>query len=132
VAPRIKGYEVSESVSAKLRDLVGAGDVIGKAVLAGGNAARINGISLDLEETGALVSQARDKAFADARAKAAQYAKAAGRPLGAVVSIAEVVANPSPVSVPQSARLLSGSSAVPVQPGSQSVGVTVTVVYAMG
>src|SRR5665811_1137379 len=47
-APRIKGYEVSESVSARLRDLGRAGDAISKAVGAGGDAVRVNGISLDL------------------------------------------------------------------------------------
>src|SRR5450631_1275244 len=72
--PRLSGYQVSESVSAKLRDLGRAGDAIGKAVSAGGNAVRVNGISLDLEDTGALVSSARDKAFTDAKVKAEQYA----------------------------------------------------------
>ena len=68
--PRLKGYQVSESVSAKLRNLEIAGSAIGKAVTAGGNAVRVNGISLDLEGTGALVSAARDKAFADAKCSA--------------------------------------------------------------
>jgi uncharacterized protein YggE len=127
--PRIKGYEVTESVSAKLRDLGRAGDAIGKAVGAGGDAVRVNAISLDLEDTGALVSKARDTAFADAKTKAAQYARAAGRSLGAVVSIAESVAAPSPISVPSAARLKQAD--VPIQPGSQEVSVTVTVVFAM-
>jgi uncharacterized protein len=126
--PRITGYEVSEGVSAKLRDLSRAGDAIGKAVGAGGNAVRVNGISLDLEDTGVLVSKARDTAFADARTKAEQYAKAAGRSLGDVVSIAENVATPSPVSVPSASFK---QSDVPIQPGSQDVSVTVTVVFAM-
>jgi uncharacterized protein YggE len=126
--PRITGYEVSESVSAKLRDLGRAGDAIGKAVGAGGDAVRVNGISLDLEDTGVLVSKARDTAFADAKAKGEQYAKAAGRSLGDVVSIAEIVATPSPVSVPSAALK---QSDIPIQPGSQDVSVTVTVVFAM-
>jgi len=127
--PRLTGYQVSESVSAKLRDLDRAGDAIGKAVGAGGNAVRVNGISLDLEDTGVLVSQARDKAFADAKTKAEQYARAAGRSLGDVVSIAENVAASSPVSVPYEA--MAKQADVPIQPGSQEVGVTVTVVFAM-
>lgn len=131
--PRLKGYEVSESVSAKLRDLGRAGDAIGKAVGAGGNAVRVNGISLDLEDTGALVSSARDKAFADARTKAEQYAKAAGHALGDVVSIAENVATPSPIPMPFAAAesLKRDLASVPIQPGSQDVSVSVTVVFAM-
>jgi len=123
---------VSESVSVRLRDLAHAGEAIGKAVAAGGNAIRVNGISLDLEDTGVLVSKARDKAFADAKAKAQQYAKAAGRSLGEVVSIAEVVSNASPIRMNQAALQSMDSASVPIQPGSQTVGVTVTVVFAMG
>jgi len=52
-SPSLNGYSVSESVNAKLRNLVTAGDAIGKAITTGGNAVRVNGISLDLEETGA-------------------------------------------------------------------------------
>jgi uncharacterized protein len=131
--PRLKGYQVSESVSARLRDLGRAGDAIGKAVGAGGNVIRVNGISLDLEETGVLVSKARDKAFADARTKAEQYAKAAGRSLGDVVSIAENVATPSPIPMPYAAAAGSAQdmAKVPIQPGSQDVSVSVNVVFAM-
>ena len=130
--PRLKGYQVSESVSAKLRNLGRAGDTIGKAVSVGGNAVRVNGISLDLEDSGALVSSARDKAFANAKAKAQQYAKAAGRGLGEVISITEDVSTPSPVAMPyaamDSAKL---APSVPIQPGTQNVGVSVTVVFSM-
>ena len=132
--PRLIGYQVTQGTSAKLRDLVRAGDVIGKAVAAGGNAVQVNGISLDLEETGALVTSARDKAFADARTKAEQYAKAAGRTLGEVVSITENVANPMPDMRFQGkpfAMPAGGESAVRIQPGSQDVSVTVNVVFSI-
>ena len=120
---------MSESVSAKLRAVGRAGDAIGKAVSAGGNAVRVNGVSLDLQEAGALVSNARDKAFADAKAKAEQYAKAAGRSVGEVISIAEDVSTPSPISM----RALDSSkmAGVPIQQGTQNVGVNVTVVFSM-
>ena len=132
-APRLKGYQVSESISAKLRNLGKAGDTIGKAVVAGGKAIRVNGISLDLEDTGALVSSARDQAFANAKAKAEQYAKAAGRSLGDVVSIAEDVTTPTPIAMPYAAAgaLALDKSSVPIQPGSQDVSVSVTVLFAM-
>jgi len=133
-APRLKDYQVSESITAKLRDLGRAGDIIGKAVTAGGNAVRVNGISLDLEDTGALVSSARDKAFANAKAKAEQYARAAGRSLGDVVSIAEDATTPSPNPTPYglSAASAKDMASIPVQLGSQDVSVSVTVVFALG
>jgi uncharacterized protein YggE len=109
---------------------VSAGDAIGQAVGAGGNAVRVNGVSLDLEESGALVSEARGAAFAEARNKAEQYAEAAGRSLGEVVSVAESVASPSPIAMPADA--LATTAKVPIQPGSQNVSVSVTVVFSMG
>jgi uncharacterized protein len=130
-APRLKGYQVSESVSAKLRNLGRAGNAVGQAVSAGGNAVRVNGISLDLEETGALVSSARDRAFADAKAKAEQYARAAGRSLGEVLSISEDLSTPSPIPMPYAAMDSAKAAGVPIQPGSQNVSVSVTVVFTM-
>jgi uncharacterized protein YggE len=127
--PRLTGFEVSESLGVKLRDLGRAGDAIGKAVGAGGNAVRVNGVGLDLEDTGVLVSRARGAAFADARNKAEQYARAAGRSLGEVVSIAESVASPTPISVPPVS--IAKQSDAPIQPGSQNVNVSVTVVFAL-
>lgn len=132
-APRLKGYQVTETISARLRDLGRAGDVIGKAVSAGGNAIRVNGISLDLEDTGALVSSARDKAFAEAKTKAEQYARAAGRSLGDVISISEDVTPPSPIPMPYGLNAASAKdmASVPVEPGSQDVSVSVSVLFEM-
>lgn len=132
-APRLKGYQVTESISARLRDLGRAGDVIGKAISAGGNAIRVNGISLDLEDTGALVSSARDKAFADAKTKAEQYARAAGRSLGDVISISEDVTTPSPIPMPYGLNAASAKdmASVPIEPGSQDVSVSVSVLFEM-
>ena len=128
------GYVVTEGVTAKLRDLGKAGQVITSAAAAGGNSVRINGISLDLEDTGALVSAARDHAFVDAKTKAEQYARAASRSLGSVISISEVVTNPSPVYQydTMSPVAVSGAASAPIAAGSQDVTVTVTVVFAFG
>jgi uncharacterized protein YggE len=129
--PTIKGYTVSEGVSATLRDLGTAGAAISAATTAGGNAVQVNGISLDLEDNGKFLTAARDKAVANARTKAEQYAKASGRDLGAVVSISEVITDPPPVDYGmRAAAKAQDSSPVPIQAGSENVGVTVTVVYA--
>jgi uncharacterized protein YggE len=129
--PVVKGYTVSEGVTATLRNLGKSGNAITAAVNAGGNAVQVNGISLDLEDNGKLLSSARDKAVANAKTKAEQYAKASGRDLGAVVSISETVSDPPPVAYEarDMASKASGSP-VPIQAGSEKVGVTVTVVYA--
>ena len=130
--PVIKGYTVNEGVTATLRSLGRAGNAISAAVDAGGNAVQVNGISLDLEDNGKLLTAARDQAMAHAKTKAEQYAKASGRGLGAVVSITETVADPPPVSYDMrtEAKAMDSASPVPIQVGSEKVGVTVTVVYA--
>jgi len=130
----VKGYQVSEGLSALLHDISGAGSTINAAVAAGGNAVSIDGVGLDLADTSSLMTAARQSAFSAARTKADQYAKAAGRPLGPVVSISEVVANPTPVYPgygAASAATPTGAP-VPLQAGTQDVAVTVTVVFALG
>ena len=124
------GYQVGESLTAVLRDLGKAGATITKAAEAGGNATRVDGVNLDLSDTSALMTSARDRAFAEAKKKAEQYAQLAGRSLGPVQSISEVVTGnqPGPMAY-DSMRSAAGSSPVPIQAGSQDVSVTVTVVF---
>lgn len=134
--PRLQGYVVTESLQATLRSLPRAGAQISAAVQAGGDAVRINGISLDLEGDSALISSARDDAVADARAKAEQYAKAAGRPLGQVVSLREqVTSTPPPMAFQYQAdsrAAAPAASPVPIQAGSAPVEVTVEMVWSLG
>ena len=125
------GYDVSESLTATIRDLPKAGAVLSASVDAGGNAVRVDGVSVALDDTSALVGGARTSAMDDAKTKASQYAEAAGRTLGAVVSISEVVSgSPYPVYDQAAATALRAASPVPIQAGSQDVSVQVTVVYA--
>lgn len=129
----VTGYQATESLTVTLRDLKSAGSAIAAAASAGGNATQINGLSTDLQNDSALLNQARDAAFADAKAKAAQYAKSAGRSLGGVVRIEESTSSqPSPIryAVPDAAAASSGAvSSVPVQAGSTDLSVQVTVVF---
>ena len=126
------GYVVTESLTAAVRDLTKAGATISAAVDAGGDAVRVDGVSFALEDTSGLIAGARTGAVDDAKAKAEQYAKAAGTSLGAVQSISEVVTSPTPQYYDRSlAYAAQASGAVPLQAGSQDVTVQVTVVYAM-
>jgi len=131
-APSISGYEVTESLTATLRNLKTAGDTITAAAQAGGDATRITSVSLDLTDTGPLVTAARGKAFTQAKEKAQQYAQAAGVPLGPVVGISEQVTTPSPVYAADAAGMVPAAKAVPIAAGSQDVAVSVTVVFGLG
>jgi uncharacterized protein YggE len=123
------GYSVSESLTATLNSLAAAGAQIDAAVHAGGNATTVSDISLNLTDTSALLAQARARAVADATAKAGQYAKALGEPLGPVVSITDQASTqPVPVFAAQSAAAAKPS--VPISPGTQQLSVSITVVFA--
>ncbi len=129
----INGYTASEALTANLRDLKHAGAAISAAAAAGGNATRIDGVYLDIEHDSALMNQARGAAFADAKAKARQYADAAGEALGKPTQVTETVNTPVPLpyrSVQGAAP--SAVDALPIKTGTAQISVTVTVVFAVG
>jgi hypothetical protein len=68
------GYEVSNIVSAKIRDMDEVGAIIDAAAEAGGNLTRIEGVSFSVEDPSSYYKELREKAMADARAKAEQIA----------------------------------------------------------
>jgi uncharacterized protein YggE len=124
------GYAVSESLTATLNSLAAAGAQIDAAVHAGGNATTISGISLNLTDTSSLLAQARARAVADATAKAAQYAKALGEPLGPVVSVTDQ-ANTQPFPAYSAQSAAAAKASVPISPGTQQLSVSVTAVFAV-
>ena len=127
----ITGYQVTQSVTAKVRDLDRAGEVIGAAAAAGGDATIVNGISFDLEDNAALLSDARERAVADAKAKAEEYARATGRGLGQVASLVEsTIDEPRPYAHDAALGGADAGYDVPLAPGTQTVSVQVQVTYA--
>jgi hypothetical protein len=131
-SPVPDGYGVSESIQVTLRHLAIAGTQISDAVRAGGNATVVDGVSLNLSDNGSLLAAARARAVADARTKAAQYARALGQPLGPLVTMSEQSpVQPLPVFATPGAQPSAGSSRVPVSPGTQQVSVTVAAVFAL-
>src|SRR5215470_19524268 len=128
--PAPVGYGVSEQLTATLRDLAKAGSQIQAAVTAGGNATTVDGVSLNLTDTGALLARARAAAVRDAQAKASQFAHALGHQLGAVISLSSENSVPSPVYYAAAGAVAAPS--VPISPGRQQVSVQITVIYAIG
>jgi uncharacterized protein YggE len=125
------GYGASESLTATLDNIQTAGAQIQAAVHAGGNAVTVDGVSLNLTDTSGLLATARARAVADARAKAAQYAQALGQPLGPVVSVSDQTQTNPSLPVPMASSVAGKASSVPINPGSQQLTVSVTVVFAL-
>jgi uncharacterized protein YggE len=129
------GYTVNQMLTIKLRNLAKAGKTIGDAVTAGGNAARVQGVSFALEDNAALLQQARDAAYHDARKKAERYAELSGRNLNQVELISEQVPQgeqPMPYALRSSLQDAGAKSAeIPLDAGQSQVSVSVTVRWSL-
>jgi len=108
-----------------LRDVDGAGAVVRDALVAAGPVARLESLTTALSDVGPLAEQAREAAFADARARAEQYARLAGKALGDVLDVREDGGPGAPAP-----RVLKASAALVVEPGQQEVQASVTVRWA--
>lgn len=122
--PTISGYEVRNTVAVRVRNLAGLGAVLDNMVSVGANS--VSGISFSVADPSALLTKARQAAFANARQKATTYAHAAGIELGPIASIRE---NQSPVGPrPQMFKAMAARSApVPVAAGELTYDVDVAV-----
>jgi uncharacterized protein YggE len=129
--PTVVAYEASLSLSVRLLDLSRVGSLLVAAVDAGGDGARVDGITFSHHDAAGLEREARDAAFADARAKAEQYAGLTGQPLGEVRHVVEGGAGGS-TPVARRAMLASADAAMPVDGGEGAVVATVAVTWALG
>lgn len=125
----ITGYEVANLVEATLRDLDRVGAVLEAVVEAGGDDARVQGVSYALEDDAALLTEARAAAVADARARAEQYAEAAGVELGALAAISELPRDGVFNQDFAAEEAAGAATSVPLAPGTQDVAVTVTATW---
>jgi uncharacterized protein YggE len=122
-------FVVDNMVTITVRDISKVGPVLAAVVDAGANT--IYGVSFSAADKTGLEAQARDKAMADARARADQLAQLAGVSIDTVLSISESI-NSGPIPYPYmayEARDMAASAPVPVQGGQIQVGIQVQVTY---
>jgi len=127
--PRISGYQVSNQVTARIKQLAKLGTTLDTLVRAGSN--QISGVSFDIDEPKPFLNDARKKAVADARAKAELYAGAAGVTVGRVVQISESggIIHPPPMPIARYKAMEAADASVPVAAGQQTVTSTVSITY---
>jgi uncharacterized protein YggE len=125
---KLVGYELRNTVVARLKDLDKVSGVIDGALGAG--ATSLEGLTFDVEDRAAAEASAREGAVADALAKAAALARAAGATLGPVISIAEGGA-PAPSPRPMYRMAAMAADATPVEAGDKEIVVTVDVTVAI-
>ena len=126
--PKIAGYQVTNEVHVKVRNLTTLGAFLDETVSLG--ASQVRGISFGVTEPAKLLDEARRKAVADAQNRARVFAEAAGVKLGKPLRIDEQ-AGGRPGPYPMARMDAAAASTVPVAPGEQTFSVTVTVSYAI-
>lgn len=123
-------YGVSNTVDVKIRDLEKAGDIVDAAAKVAGDEIVVNGLSFSFDDNSKLVAQARTEAVKRAKSQAEQLAKAAGVTLGDILTITEASAPPGPVleAAPRQAGSADAASP-PIEPGSESLSVQVSITF---
>lgn len=128
--PELIGYQVSNSLSVRVRDLSKLGAVIDEAVTLGVNQG--GDIQFTNDKPEAAMEEARKNAVADAIKKAKTLAEAAGVKVGRVIEINESSPRPQPVPVYRAAMMKEGAdSSVPIQGGETSYNISVNVTFAI-
>ena len=85
--PVVTGYQATNSVAVRFRDIGRAGAILDGLVAAGAN--QIDGPELSVDQPEAALDEARTQAIGRARARAELYARAAGLHVRRIVSISE-------------------------------------------
>ena len=129
------GYEVTNNLTAKIRDLEAVGTLIDEVIAAGGDATRFDGIRFTVEDTSEVMSQLREKAVMDAMEKAQQIADVAGVTLGSLEYITDSAVRTQGVDpyAPRAAFALEAveSAATSISGGELEVSLTVHTAFSI-
>jgi len=124
--PVITGYQATNNVSIRFRDIAKSGAILDALVAQGAN--QIDGPNLSLDQPDAALDEARVDAVKRAQARAQLYAKAAGLSVSRILTIAEggEIAGPPP---PMPVYRMAAAKAADTQvlPGESDITVTITV-----
>jgi len=124
--PVITGYQATNKVSIRFRDIAKSGAILDALVAQGAN--QIDGPNLSLDQPDAALDEARVDAVKRAQARAQLYAKAAGLSVSRILTIAEggeIAGPPPPMPVYRMAAAKAADTQV--MPGESDVTVTITV-----
>ncbi len=130
---QLLGYRVANTISVTARDLSGVGALIDRAAAAGGDAARVDGVSFRVEDASALEREARINAVEDAKAKAALYAEQLGVALGEVTDAREAEFGAYPIAESRIQFAAADAASAPTQlfPGEYEISARVQATFAI-
>lgn len=122
---KLVGYTANNGITLKVKDVARLGEILGLAVTAGIN--RVDGLTFDVADKEAALSEARVAAMKDARAKAELMATALGAAVGRPISISESYSSPQPIAM--QTMNAADASAVPIASGQVAMEASVSVVF---
>jgi uncharacterized protein YggE len=129
--PTITGYQASNTVNLKIRDLGKLGKVLDSLVASGAN--QINGPTFEVDQPEPAYDEARRAALEKAQARAQMYAKALGMQVRRIVSISEGGGFHPPVPMPMMAMSRAKAEAdTAISPGETTLGANLDVVFELG
>jgi len=123
----ITGYQASLNVRVKVRDIAKLGEIISAANAAGANA--ISGPTFSVDDPAPARAQAIEEAVADARKSAEAMAKAAGKSVGAVLSMSSSDVGLVPGPMYGASDMAGAAKDVPIEPGQLDITANVVVVF---
>src|SRR5436190_1995883 len=124
--PPITGYQASNTVNLKVRDIGKLGKVLDALVANGAN--QVNGPSFEVDQPEPAYDEARIAALHKAQARAETYAKAMGLRVRRVVSISEGGGFQPPIPM-MAMRPQSMAKDTAVSPGETTLSVSLDVVF---
>ena len=131
--PAITGYQASNTVRIKVRDIGKLGGVLDALVASGAN--QVNGPSFEIDKPEAAYDEARRAALAKAQARAKMYADALGVRVRRIVSIDEGGGFQPPMPMPMMAMARAEKSVAydtAVSPGETTLAANLSVVFELG
>jgi len=130
-SPSITGYQASNTVDIKVRDISRLGKVLDALVASGAN--QVNGPSFEIDQPEPVYDQARRDALEKAQARAQMYAKALGLKVRRIVSIDEGGGYRPPMPMPMMAMARAKTeSDTAVAPGETTLSANLNVVFELG
>jgi uncharacterized protein YggE len=129
----IHGYQVTQSLTVKIRDMDKANTILDGVVSAGAN--QVNGLSFEIDKPDQLKADARKKAIDDANKKARELEDQLGVDLGHIVSFTESGDYYPPLRYAKDMMMSAGSgvsSSIPVPElpaGENEITMSVSITY---
>ena len=129
-APEVSGYQVTNELSVKVRNLDSLGEMITDVVEAGGDPVRVNGINFAIEDTTTLEDEALAQAVADAKARAERMAELSGVTLGDLVSVSQGGGGASPaLPAAFAAEAMARSAPTAIRTGDLEITINIQALY---